>query len=31
MAAVYDAPRDVLEADVLKIVEKLRSIGAIDE
>ena len=31
MAQVYDAPRDVLEADVLKIVEKLRSIGAIDE
>jgi hypothetical protein len=31
MAAVYDAPRDVLEADVLKIIEKLRSIGAIDE
>ena len=31
MAAVYDAPRSVLEADVAKIVDQLRSIGAIDE
>jgi hypothetical protein len=30
MAANFDAPRDVLEADVIKIVDKLRSIGAID-
>lgn len=31
MAAIYDAPRSVLEADVAKIVGQLRSIGAIDE
>ena len=31
MAAVYDAPRAVLEADVIKIVGQLHSIGAIDE
>ena len=31
MAAVYDAPRSVLEADVAKIVDQLRSINAIDE
>lgn len=30
MAARYDAPRDVIEADVNKIIDKLRSIGAID-
>ena len=27
----YDAPREVIAADVHRIIEKLRSIGAIDE
>ena len=27
----YDAPREVITADVHRIIEKLRSIGAIDE
>lgn len=31
MLAKYDAPRDVIEMDVDKIIEKLRSIGAINE
>jgi len=31
MLAKYDAPRDVIEKDVDKIIEKLRSIGAINE
>ena len=30
MAKEYDAPRDVLERDALKIVDQLKSIGAID-
>lgn len=30
LCAEYDAPRDVIERDVLSIIEKLRSIGAID-
>ncbi|MCI8307068.1 MAG: PqqD family protein [Lachnospiraceae bacterium] len=30
MAAKYDAPREVIEADVNKIIEKLNSIGAIE-
>lgn len=31
MAEEYDAPKEVLEKDVRKIVESLRNIGAIDE
>ena len=31
MAKEYDAPRDVLERDALKIIDQLRKIGAIDE
>ena len=30
MMAAFEAPRDVLERDVSRILEKLRSIGAID-
>lgn len=31
MAEEYDAPEDVLRRDVLKVLEQLRSIGALDE
>ncbi len=31
MCAKYDAPKDRIEADVEKILEKLRGIGALDE
>lgn len=31
MQELYDAPRDVLIGDVNDVLEKLRSIGAIDE
>jgi len=31
MLAVYDAPEAVIAADVVKILESLRSIGALDE
>lgn len=31
MTERYDAPRDVIAADVARILEQLRSIGAIDE
>ena len=31
MCAKYDAPRDVIDADVDKILETLRSIGALEE
>jgi hypothetical protein len=31
MLAKYDAAKDVIEADVDKILNKLRSIGALDE
>lgn len=31
MEAKYDAPRDVMEQDVDKILDKLREIGALDE
>ncbi len=31
MAEKYDAPKEVIERDVRKILDKLRSIGAIDE
>lgn len=31
MAAKYDAPKTVIEKDVERILEKLRSIGAFDE
>ncbi|MBR5444632.1 MAG: PqqD family protein [Clostridia bacterium] len=31
MLARYDAPREVITADVEKILNKLRSIGALDE
>ncbi|MBQ6235127.1 MAG: PqqD family protein [Clostridia bacterium] len=31
MCAKYDAPRERIEADVEKILEKLRGIGALDE
>lgn len=31
MAQEYDAPLDVLQADVREILEKLRRIGALDE
>lgn len=31
IAAEYDAPRDVIAADVNMVLAKLRSIGAIDE
>lgn len=30
MASEYDAPRDRIAADVAKIIDQLRSIGAID-
>lgn len=31
VAARYDAPRDVIAGDVARVVEQLRSIGAIEE
>lgn len=31
MAERYDAPREIIAEDVEKILEKLRSIGALDE
>ena len=31
MCAKYDAPREVIAADVDMVIEKLRSIGALDE
>ena len=31
MCKKYDAPREVIAADVERILEKLRSIGALDE
>ncbi|MBQ6480331.1 MAG: PqqD family protein [Anaerolineaceae bacterium] len=31
MCAKYDAPRETIAADVVEILEKLRSINAIDE
>lgn len=31
MAVEYDAPREVIARDVEKILDKLRSIGALDE
>lgn len=31
MLEKYDAPEDVISADVKKILDKLRSIGALDE
>ena len=31
MCAEYDAPREVLAADVAAVLEKLRSIGALEE
>ncbi len=31
MLEKYDAPRDVIAADVTKVIAKLRSIGALDE
>ena len=31
MAEEYDAPEDVLRRDVLKVLEQLRSIGALNE
>ncbi len=31
MMLEYDAPRDIIEKDVTKIIENLRNIGAIDE
>ncbi len=31
MAEEYDAPEDVLRRDVLKVLQQLRSIGALDE
>lgn len=31
MAAKYDAPKDIISRDVEKILDKLRSIGAINE
>ena len=31
MCAKYDAPRDVIAADVAEIIEKLRGINAIEE
>lgn len=31
LLAVFDAPRDVIEQDVGKILDSLRSIGALDE
>jgi len=31
MLAKYDAPREVIAADVAKVIAKLRSIGALDE
>ncbi len=31
MAAKYDAPREVIERDVAAVLEKLRSIGAIED
>lgn len=31
MAEKYDAPRDVIAADVARVLESLRGIGALDE
>lgn len=31
MLAVYDAPAEVIAADVAKVLDSLRSIGALDE
>lgn len=31
MAARFDAPRQVIEEDVARVLEKLRSIGALEE
>ena len=31
MLEIYDAPEDIISADVAKIIQKLRSIGALDE
>ncbi len=31
MAKQYDAPRDILERDAVKIIDQLRKIGAIDD
>ena len=31
MLKEYDAPRDVIAADVREVIEKLRSVGALDE
>ncbi len=31
MLDVYDAPKEIIEKDVFKIIEKLKSINAIDE
>lgn len=31
MAAKYDAPREVIEKDVEQVLEKLRSIGAVED
>ncbi len=31
MAEKYDAPREIIEKDVADVLEKLRSIGAIEE
>ena len=31
MAKTYDAPKDVISADVKKIIKTLRNIGAIDD
>ena len=31
MGAKYDAPREILERDVAAVLEKLRSIGAIED
>ncbi len=31
MAEKYDAPKDIIAGDVEKILDKLRSIGALDE
>lgn len=31
MEAAFDAPRDVIERDVARILEQLRKIGALDE
>ena len=31
LCTIYDAPRETVKADVLKILSQLRSIGALDE